>query len=363
MRILAIGTGADTQDVLLLDTAAPVESSVKMVMPSATEVAARRIRRATQERRPVLLTGVTMGSGACRVALTRHLAAGLQAFATERAATTFDPDLAVVRAMGVVVLAEEEAQTLRGAERIQMQDLDLVAIRSALASFEVPVQFDGLAIGCLDHGTPPPGVSDRAFRFDHMRRVARHGGDLHSFAMTVAEVPDYLTRARSMLACRDIDVPAVFLDTGVASVLGALHDPRVAEHDEQCILHLGNMHALAIHTRGTAVLGLVEHHTEMLSGPEIDQLTERFLRRELTHEEVFSHHGHGLFYLDEGAGDTAYVTVTGPQRGKLRGSPLHPYVATPLGDTMISGCLGLVKGFAARTPNARDEIEAALALA
>lgn len=361
MRILAIGAGAGIQDILLLDTTTTLESSVKMVMPSPTEVAARRIRRATQERRPVLLTGVTMGSGACLEALQAHVAAGFQAFATERAATTFDPDLAVVRAMGVVVLSEDEAQILRGAERIQMQDLDLVAIRSALASFEVPAQFDGLAVGCLDHGAPPPGVSERAFRFDHMRRVASESGDLNAFAMTPPEVPDYLPRARSMLACRDIDVPTVYLDTGVASVLGALQDPRVSERDEQCVIHLGNLHALAFHTAGTNVLGMFEHHTDLLSGPEIDSLAERFLQRDLTHEEVFSHHGHGLHYLEDQPSDGAFIVLTGPQRAKLRGSRLHPYVATPMGDTMISGCLGLVKGWAARNPSAREEIEQALA--
>lgn len=363
MRILAIGIGAETQDILLFDTRAPVESSVKMVMPSATEIAARRIRRATQERRPVLLTGVTMGSGPCHWALAAHLAQDLRAFATERAARTFDDDLTVVRAMGVTVVSEDEAASLRGVERIEMRDLDLVAIRSALAAFEAPTQFDGLAIGCLDHGSPPPGVSDRMFRFEHMRRMVRRGSDLHAFALLADEVPEYLTRARSMLACRDVDVPTVFVDSGVAAALGALWDPRVREHDEQLILHLGNMHALALHTSGTRIHGLFEHHTDILSGPEIESLAERFLQGELTHEEVFAHHGHGVYYTDNVTTREAFVAVTGPQRGKLRGSRLKPYVATPLGDTMISGCLGLLDAFAARFPNAREEIEAALSTA
>src|SRR5581483_2291714 len=125
MRILAIGTGTDTQDIFLFDTTAPADHSVKMVVPSATEITARRIHRATLERRPVLLTGVTMGSGPCHGAIQDHLAAGLGAFATEQAARTFDDDLAVVRAMGVVVVSEDEAASLRGVERIEMRDLDL----------------------------------------------------------------------------------------------------------------------------------------------------------------------------------------------------------------------------------------------
>ena len=49
MRILAIDMGTGTQDILLFDSEGPAESSLKMVMPSATEIAARRIRRATLE--------------------------------------------------------------------------------------------------------------------------------------------------------------------------------------------------------------------------------------------------------------------------------------------------------------------------
>jgi uncharacterized protein (DUF1786 family) len=361
MRILAIGTGAETQDILLVDTQTPIENSVKMVMPAATEVAARRIRRATQERRPVLLTGVTMGAGPCRTALEAHLAQGVHAYATERAARTFDDDLAVVRAMGVTVVSDDETATLRGTDRIEMRDLDLVAIRSALAAFEAPTTFDGLAIACLDHGTPPPGVNDRSFRFDHLRRMVRKEGDLHDFALLPDEVPEYLTRARSILACRDVDVPTVFLDSGAAAALGALRDPRVRDHDDRLILHLGNTHALAFHTTGTHIHSLFEHHTDLLTGPEIDALSERLVQGDLTHEEVSAHQGHGVLYLDDDGHREPFVATIGPQRGKLRGSRLNPHEATPLGDSMISGCLGLVDGFAARHPNAREELEAALA--
>lgn len=360
MRILAIGIGADTQDIFLLDTAQPVQNSVKMVMPSATEIAARRIRRATMERRPVLLTGVTMGSGPCHEALEAHLKESLTAYATERAARTFDDDLAVVRAMGVIVLSDDEAAAVRGAERIEMHDLDLVAIRSALAAFEAPTSFDALAIGCLDHGAPPPGVSERLFRFEHIRRVLRTNGDLHAFALLPDEVPEYLTRARSMLASRDIDVPTVFLDTGVAAALGALHDPRVRNHDAQLVLHLGNMHALGVHTSGTRVHAIFEHHTDLLTGADLESLAERFIQGELTHEEVFGHYGHGVHYVDDVRATEPFVAVTGPQRGKLRGSRLHPHFATLHEDVMTTSSLGLVEGLAARFPSWRDEIEAAL---
>jgi len=43
MRILAVDAGTGTQDILLFDSAGPVENSVKLVMPSATSIAAGRI--------------------------------------------------------------------------------------------------------------------------------------------------------------------------------------------------------------------------------------------------------------------------------------------------------------------------------
>ncbi|HEY7269665.1 MAG TPA: DUF1786 family protein, partial [Dehalococcoidia bacterium] len=244
MRILAIDMGTGTQDILLFDSDGPVENCVKMVMPSATEIAARRIRRATAERRPVLLTGVTMGGGPCHWALEAHIRSGGSAFATQEAAKTFDDDLAVVAGMGVAVVTEDEAGKLRGVERIEMRDLDLNAIRRALAAFEVPSDFEGLAVGCLDHGAAPPGFSDRLFRFNHLKQVVEERNDLTAFAFLPAELPEYLTRARSMIASIDIEVPTVFLDTGPAAALGALQDPRVAERDEQVVVNLGNMHAL-----------------------------------------------------------------------------------------------------------------------
>ena len=361
MRILAVDMGTGTQDILLFDSDVPVENNVKLVMPSATEIAARRIRRATAERRALVLTGVTMGGGPCHWALERHLAAGLPAFATQEAAQTFDDDLDAVAAMGVSVVSEDEVRRNGDALPVELRDLDLGAIRAALGAFEVETSFGGLALGCLDHGAAPPGYSDRLFRFDHLRRIVQERNDLRAFAFLPAELPEYLTRARSMLNSRDIDVPTVFLDTGPAAALGALHDEQVQHHDEQTILNLGNMHALAFHLSGTHIRALYEHHTGELTTEQIETFTERLLTGELTHEEVFSTKGHGVYYADEHRGYPPILAVTGPQCGRLRGSRLRPYFAAPHGDMMIGGCFGLLEAFAEKYPEARDAIEARLA--
>src|SRR5262249_21943880 len=160
-----VDMGTGTQDILLFDTAVPVENNVKMVMPSATQIAAGRIRRATEARRPLLLTGVIQGGGPCHWALEDHLRAGGVAHANPEAAQTFDDELELVEKMGVRLVSGDEANALLDVDRIELRDLDLNAIRVALAAFDVSPSFDGLALGCLDHGAAPPGYSDRLFRF------------------------------------------------------------------------------------------------------------------------------------------------------------------------------------------------------
>jgi uncharacterized protein (DUF1786 family) len=362
MRILAVDAGTGTQDILLFDPAAPPESCLKLIMPSATQIAARRIRQATGEGRAVVLTGVTMGGGPCHRALDEHLKAGLKAYATPDAARTFDDDLDVVQGIGVVIVSEDEAKRFGDARQIEMADLDLDAIRRALAAFGVDSDFDGLALACLDHGAAPPGRSDRLFRFEHLRRVVEGRNDLRAFAYLPDGLPAYLTRARAMLSCVDTDVPIVLLDTGPAAALGALQDPIVAHQDEQLVINLGNMHTLGFHLRGTHIYSLFEHHTNLLSAQEIESLSEGLVAGTLRHEDVFGSHGHGVFYAagDRPSDPHPFVAVTGPQRAKLRGSALKPYFAVPHGDMMLSGCFGLVWAFAEKHPQHRQEILACL---
>lgn len=381
MRILAVDVGTGTQDIVLFDSSQPVENALQMVMPSPTQIAAGRIRRATAAGRPVALTGVIAGGGPCAWALEDHLRAGLPAYSTPEAAATLDDDLEAVERMGVTLASEDEMRGL-DAERVPLGDLDLDAIRAALAAFDVSGEFDGLAAGCLDHGASPPGYSDRLFRFEHLRRVVEGRNDLRAFAYLPEELPEYLTRARSVMACVDNVAPTVFLDTGPAAAMGALQDPAVGREEEQCVLNLGNMHALAFHLRGTRIVSLYEHHTGEMTTDQVETFTERLLAGTLAHEEIFGSKGHGAYYAgaapkletgksqgsrSEGQGefrvssfDRPIIAVTGPQRGKLRGSRLNPYFAVPHGDMMVSGCYGLLWAFAERQPGQREEILSAL---
>jgi len=362
MRILAIDMGTGTQDILLFDSSKPVENNVKMVMPSATEIAARRIRRAGKEGRPLVLTGVVAGGGPCSWALEEFVQSGGKVYATTEAAQTFNDDLEQVRESGVELISDDEARRIDG-ERVVLRDLDMEAIATALQAFEEPLALDGLALGCLDHGAAPPDVSDRLFRFEHLQRVVEARNDLLAFAFAPEALPDYLTRARAMVQSAGEVAPVVFMDAGPAAALGALHDDQVGGHDEQVVLNLGNMHLLGFHLRGRKVASLYEHHTGEVSAGQIVTFSKRMAEGTLEHGEIFNSKGHGAYHHDRTLVPDRLpemVAVTGPQRSKISGTALRPYFAAPFGDMMISGCFGLLRGFGEVHPRAAEAVESRL---
>ncbi len=362
MRILAIDMGTGTQDILLFDSNRPIENSIKMVMPSATEVAARRIREAHERKSRIILTGSVAGGGPCVWALEDYLRSGLEAFASAEAAATFNDDLERVRELGVKILSDPELERIEGI-RVRLGDLDLEAIGQALSAFEEPPDVDGYALGCLDHGAAPPEISDRTFRFDHIRRTVEGRNDLLAFAFAPRDLPPYLTRAKAMVAGAGTKAPVAFMDTGPAAALGALHDERVGATDEQIVLNLGNMHLLGFHLRGRRIASLFEHHTGELATEQIEILVRRLSNGSLKHAEVFETNGHGAFHPERGiVGATLpkMIATIGPQRHRLKNSPLSPYFAVPYGDMMISGCFGLVRAFAEIHSAARDAVESQL---
>lgn len=362
MRILAIDIGTGTQDILLFDSEQHVENSVKLVLPSATEIAARRIRRATARQRPLVLTGTVAGGGPCSWALEDFLRNGGSAFATPEAAQTVDDDLERVAALGVTLVSADEAARL-DADRIELRDLDLDAIRTALVAFEVSPRFDGFALACLDHGAAPPGVSDRKFRFEHLQRIVAGRNDLLAFATGDADLPDYLTRARALCASANGEAPVVFMDTGPASALGALHDPRLAAARELLTMNLGNMHLLAFHLNGRRIASLFEHHTGELAADQIVAFAEALVLGTLEDAAIFNSSGHGAYHADRSlVSDSmpSLVAATGPQRSKIAGTSLRPYFAAPFGDMMIGGCFGLLRAYAEVHPEAAEAIESRL---
>jgi uncharacterized protein (DUF1786 family) len=386
LRILAIDIGTGTQDVLLFEGDRTIENCFQLVMPSPTVIVAGRIRRATAEARPLLLTGRTMGGGPSAWAARDHALAGLPCYATPDAARTLDDDLTAVAALGVRVIEDAEASTLltardNGLEHVTLRDFDAAALRAALAAFDVDPAVDLVAVAAFDHGAAPPGYSDRRFRFDYIERAVRADPRPLAFAHRAADLPIDLTRLRAVasdaaayLAAGD-SPPAdpttrvVVMDTGAAAVAGTLEDATVRAHERCLVANIGNFHALAFALRAGRIEALFEHHTGELTREKLEGYLRDLAAGALDNATIFADSGHGALTLapparppadEQSSGEMPFLAVTGPRRELLRGSALNPYEAVPHGDMMLAGCFGLLRAVAALVPEDAPAIERVL---
>ena len=357
MQVLCVDVGTGTQDILLYDSNHELENCIQLILPSPTQIVAKRIRQATAAGRDVLLDGRIMGGGPCAWAAEDHLRRGGRVFATPDAARTFDDEPAKVEQMGVRIVSEDEAALpLVGAEHITLRDFDLRAIGVALREFGVELDLAGIAVAVFDHGNAPPGVSDRIFRFEYIAETVA-SNDLAAFSYLRDEVPERLTRMRAVAADAPAGVATLVMDTGPAAILGALEDPLVRDAREVLVSNLGNFHTLAFHLSDGRVLGLFEHHTGELTRTELERYLRQLAEGTISNQEVFADKGHGALVVGRADRAPDLVAITGPRRALLAGSDLRPYLAVPHGAMMLAGCFGLLRAFAARRPELAPAIE------
>jgi len=340
MKILAIDVGMGTQDILLYDSTLRTENCIKMVLPSQTQIIARRIYQATTAGRNILLTGTTMGGGPSGKAVHKHIQAGLTVYATEKAALTLHDNLQKVASMGVTLIDEYTIDSVN-AEEIVLCDVDTTALGSALELFDTQLPRD-FAVAVQDHGEAPD-MSNRIFRFEHFKKILDNGGMFDQFAY-MNQVPEHLSRMHSViqtLQARSNNV--LVMDTGPAAICGALVDDTTYP---VVIVNIGNGHTLAAVVTDQKILALFEHHTRMMDISKLDDYIRRLCDGELSFNEVFDDGGHGCHIQQAvGFGNIKSVIVTGPNRQIMEKSDLDVEFAAPHGDMMLTGCFGLVEMF------------------
>ncbi len=367
MQILTIDIGTGTQDILLFDSERTPENCLKLVMPSPTLLLGERIRQATRQARPLLITGILMGGGPCAWATEDHRRAGLRVVATADAARTFNDDLDTVqRDLGVEIVEEAESARLaetHGFAHVEFRDFDVAPIRAAFAAFGLDLQPDALALAVFDHGAAPPDISDRQFRMDYLASRLQRSQRLSTFAAFRDDVPPIMTRLKALAdtAAAQTGLPVLVMDTAPAAVLGALDDPAVAADADALVVNVGNFHTLAFQYRQGACARLFEHHTGLLDPAKLAGWLQALADGNLSHEAVFADHGHGALCLDRAPVPISCVAATGPRRVLAGQTGLPVHFAVPHGDQMLAGCYGLLRACADLQPAWRDQINAALA--
>lgn len=383
MKILTVDIGTGTQDIFLYDSNLDIENGFKLVLPSPTMMVHRRVKRALHSQTPILLTGHQMGGGPSAWAIEETARAGIPVYMTPSAATTLNDEFDKVEAMGIKIVSEEEAKSLKSkVEILELKDFDFTLISKTFMDYGVSLHdLEAIAVAVFDHGNAPAGVSDRQFRFDYLDERIKTKNSLSAFAYLSTDIPRIMTRLQSVAdSAGDLPCPLVVMDTAPAAVLGANFDPHVAVRKEKIICNIGNFHTLAFRLGDKGIEGVFEHHTGEIDLSKLESLLRRLGDGSLKHEDVFDDMGHGaLMYSQESfefGKDEFDVVVTGPRRSMfmtmdhgqqtIENRPssmvnrLTPYFATPFGDMMIAGCFGLLAATAEILPGLAEPIQRSL---
>ena len=349
MKVLAMDIGAGTIDVLLHETGDKIENSVKMVLPSPTRIYARSVSRSTEKGVDLHIGGDIIGGGALTSALKRHLTQGLKTSMTSKAAQSIRNDPDEVRQMGIDIREDSELPAGFPGDRLLLEEVSPLRYEEFLRwQGETLLDADVVAIAVKDHGAAPRGTSSRRFRMGKLEEALLGDPSTVGLAFTDATVPPYLTRMLSGIQASKRQLPdakVITMDTSPAAVEGCLMDPSVAGRDPVMAVNVGNGHTMAAIISDEKILGIVEHHTGMLNPKKLGKMLDDLAEGRLTNDSVFEDGGHGALYPGEppGLDGMESIAVTGPNRAMIEGSGLKYVYATPGGDMMMTGPIGLVE--------------------
>ena len=350
MKILAIDIGAGTEDILLFDSRkTSIENCVKMVLPAPTLVFASKVREATGRCTDLFIRGDVIGGGAISSALRAHVEAGCRVILTEQAAYTVRNDLDEVSNLGMeLVRGENEPRGFEG-ETLTLEEVNLTQLQAFLTTFgETLFDVDVVAVAVQDHGVFPKGTSNRQFRIQTLMELLKGNPRAENLAFREGEIPSCFLRMQSAAQASRRQLPnaeVLLMDTSPDAVVGCSKDPSVQQADPILVVNVGNGHTMAALLSEGNIVGVLEHHTHRLNSEKIERLLINFADGNLTDEEVFDSYGHGLFFLSEPPGfdRVEKVAVTGPNRNILANAKFPVYFASPAGDVMMTGPIGLVE--------------------
>ena len=363
LKILSIDIGAGTEDVLLYDDSSIVENCIKMVLPSPTLTFAGKIEELTRKKQNLIVKGDTIGGGAVSAAIKKHLGSGLKAVMTEKAAFTIRNNLDEVRKMGIEVVKDEAEISKHSGAAISLEEVNTSKITKFLTELGADASdIDVVAVAVQDHGAQPLGESNRRFRMKKMQELLEKNPRIDALAFEEGQVPECFLRMRSAIEACKKQLPnatPMVMDTALSAILGCLEDPVVVRGRRILAVNFGNGHTLAAIVHNESILGLMEHHTEMLryKPKKLRKLLRDFADGRTRGEDIFEDGGHGAFYLNVdrdkkkrvSAGRVDMFTATGPNRSIADNIKKHIHFAAPAGDVMMTGTMGLVRAVLRKT--------------
>jgi uncharacterized protein (DUF1786 family) len=349
MKILALDIGAGTEDVLLYDDEKEnVENCIKFVLPSPSQIFATKIRTATQSHRDILIKGDIIGGGVITSALKKHIKTGHRVVMFENTAYTVRNNLDEVRDLGIEITQDPHFIPFNG-ETVILEEVNLSSLREFLTLFNENLSdVDIVAIAVQDHGVFEKGTSNRRVRIKKMRELLATDSRPEVLAFKENEVPSCFLRMKSAVEVTTKQLPqssVLLMDTALAAIMGCLQDPVIKVKEKVLAVNVGNGHTMAAILSQGHIVGLLEHHTQALTPQKLERLLIDFLNGALSDNDIFKDGGHGLFFLEDAPGFSKIeqIAVTGPNRTILAHTTLPIHFASPAGDVMMTGPIGLVE--------------------
>lgn len=334
-KILAIDIGAGTQDILLYDSKLTPENCISMILPSPSKHYAHLIEKCDQD---LYIEGDPIGGGALPSLLKKHIKKGFRVIMNENAAYTVRNNLNEVKEYGIEIgrIVQDGFQ----GKKLKFNEIDLSLLKNYLANYGERCDTDLVAIAVQDHGIQPEGTSNRVYRFKVLEDKLKKDRRPVSFVYAQNEIPEYFRRMRAVAhtAMTQLGGEVLVMDTSFAAILGCLEETH-----SSLFVNVGNNHTLAAIIIEGRVEGLMEHHTINLNTEKLDELLVRFVRGEVTSEEILEDGGHGAVIFSSGLKKNKEIIVTGPHRELLKNSRLNVRFAAPHGNMMLTGPFGLVK--------------------
>ena len=268
-RLLALDVGAGHHRHPRLRARRRPENSVKLVVPSRTQVVAGQIREATRRGLPVVFAGPTMGGGPSTKAMLAHLAAGLAFSATEERRAVVRRRPRRGERPGVRLVTDDEVPALlrAGAVEVRSGDVDLPGLLRALAGLGVPTQFTGGCVAAQDHGFDPQRLQPRL----SLRALGARPGRPHAARGAVL-------RRRRGAARAHPPAGGGRRARGSAASHGRRHRPgraagRLGDDLRDAVLvNVGNCHTICAVALDGRLAGVYEDHTNRLDGATLEAL-------------------------------------------------------------------------------------------
>jgi uncharacterized protein (DUF1786 family) len=340
---LLIDIGAGTMDVMCY---VPDENMhYKAVVQSPVRTLGAAIA-ATEGN--LVVTGVEMGGGQVTDAL-KDRTRQAEVVMTASAAATVHHDLERVKAMGIRIVADRDAERLQNdptCTPVRLQDIDSRRIRQIVEGFGLPFEFASIAVCAQDHGVAPAGVSHLDFRHQLFKSRLDAQPYPHTLLYSADTLPETFHRLHCIAqSASDLPTEQVYvMDSGMAAIAGASMDASLKQKETYMVLDIATSHTVGAVVGRGELLASFEYHTHDITLERLERLMRDLADGNLDHNGILAEGGHGAYLRHAPGFDRIEAIVaTGPKRRLLAESTMAISWGAPWGDNMMTGCVGLLR--------------------